>query len=328
MPQISVIVPVYKVEKYIHRCIDSILAQTFTDFELILVDDGSPDNCGAICDEYAAKDSRVVVIHQENGGLSAARNAGIDWAFANSDSEWLTFIDSDDRVHVDYLKSLFVCTETAGVQVARCHLAMDGNIALVEAFTELIFLVEASEKAYISDSIDMSACGKLYHKELFVNIRFPLGKLHEDAFTTYKVLFAVKRIATIDKQMYFCEHNVDSITRSDWRPARLDEVEAYEEQLAFFRKNGFERVYKRIILGHLHVIEKQYKEIQTSCIRNAEKRKYLRLASHKMRTALAKHRKEVRITINNEPGVMEVAYPCFMKLYWYIKSFFSKWAVK
>ena len=86
MPMISVIVPVYRVEKYIHRCVDSILAQTYDDFELILVDDGSPDNCGAICDEYAAKDNRVVVIHQENGGLSAARNAGIDWAFAKSDS--------------------------------------------------------------------------------------------------------------------------------------------------------------------------------------------------------------------------------------------------
>ena len=103
---ISVIVPVYKVEKYIHRCIDSILAQTFSDFELILVDDGSPDNCGRICDEYALKDNRIHVIHKENGGLSDARNAGIDWAFEHSDSEWITFIDSDDWVHKKYLESL------------------------------------------------------------------------------------------------------------------------------------------------------------------------------------------------------------------------------
>jgi glycosyltransferase involved in cell wall biosynthesis len=105
MPAISVIVPVYKVEKYIHRCVDSILGQTFTDFELILVDDGSPDSCGAICDEYAAKDSRVV-IHQENGGLSAARNAGIEWSFDHSNSGWMTFIDSDDWVHPQYLELL------------------------------------------------------------------------------------------------------------------------------------------------------------------------------------------------------------------------------
>ena len=103
MPQISVIVPVYKVEPYLRRCVDSILGQTFTDFELILVDDGSPDNCPAICDEYARKDTRVHVIHQENGGLSAARNAGIDWAFANSDSQWLTSVDSDEWVHPEML---------------------------------------------------------------------------------------------------------------------------------------------------------------------------------------------------------------------------------
>ena len=94
---VSVIVPVYKVEKYIHRCVDSILAQSFRDFELILVDDGSPDNCGAICEEYAAKDSRIHVIHQANGGLSAARNTGIEWALAHSDSQWLTFIDRDRK---------------------------------------------------------------------------------------------------------------------------------------------------------------------------------------------------------------------------------------
>lgn len=96
MSEITVVVPVYKVEQYLHRCIDSILVQTYRDFELILIDDGSPDSCGMICDEYAKSDSRIHVIHQENGGLSAARNAGIDWAFANSDSQWLTFIDSDD----------------------------------------------------------------------------------------------------------------------------------------------------------------------------------------------------------------------------------------
>ena len=103
MALISVVVPVYNVEKYIHQCIDSILSQTFTDLELILVDDGSPDRCPQICDRYAEQDQRIHVIHQKNGGLSAARNAGIDWAFANSDSQWITFVDSDDWVHPELL---------------------------------------------------------------------------------------------------------------------------------------------------------------------------------------------------------------------------------
>ena len=98
---ISVIVPVYKVEKYLHRCVDGILSQSFTDFKLILVDDGSPDDCGKICDDYAKKDNRISVIHKENGGLSSARNAGLDWVFANSKSEYVTFIDSDDWVDTD-----------------------------------------------------------------------------------------------------------------------------------------------------------------------------------------------------------------------------------
>ena len=122
MPTISVIVPVYKVEKYIHRCVDSILEQTYADFELILVDDGSPDNCGAICDEYATQDSRVVVIHQENGGLSAARNAGIDWAFTNSDSQWISFVDSDDWVHPEYLERLLDVAVSRSADMTFCML--------------------------------------------------------------------------------------------------------------------------------------------------------------------------------------------------------------
>ena len=118
MPEISIIVPVYNVEKYLQRCVDSILAQTFSDFELLLVDDGSPDNCGEICDWYATQDDRVHVIHQKNGGLSAARNAGIDWAFSNSDSQWLNFIDSDDWVHPQYLEVLKNAVDKDGTDLS------------------------------------------------------------------------------------------------------------------------------------------------------------------------------------------------------------------
>ena len=108
MAEISIIVPVYKVENYLYRCIESIISQTFTDYELILIDDGSPDKCGDICEEYAKKNDRIHVIHQKNGGLSAARNAGIDWSYKYSNSTWITFIDSDDWVSPDYLEAL--CT--------------------------------------------------------------------------------------------------------------------------------------------------------------------------------------------------------------------------
>ena len=120
MATISVIVPVYKVEPYLHRCVDSILAQSFQDFELILVDDGSPDRCGVICDEYAQKDSRVRVIHQQNGGLSAARNAGIDLVLADSESQWLSFVDSDDWIHPLYLELLERAVRESGADAGAC----------------------------------------------------------------------------------------------------------------------------------------------------------------------------------------------------------------
>ena len=116
MANISVVVPVYKVEQFLHRCVDSILCQSYEAFDLILVDDGSPDNCGKICEEYAEKDSRVHVIHQKNGGLSAARNTGIAWSIANSDSRWIAFVDSDDWVHPRFLEKLGLALQESNVK--------------------------------------------------------------------------------------------------------------------------------------------------------------------------------------------------------------------
>lgn len=116
MPEVSIIVPVYKVEPYLNKCVDSILAQTFTDFECILVDDGSPDSCGKICDEYVQKDSRVKVIHQENQGLSAARNSGLDMA----SGAWIVFVDSDDWIEPDAVEVLYRAALQNDADMAVC----------------------------------------------------------------------------------------------------------------------------------------------------------------------------------------------------------------
>ncbi|MBQ7882921.1 MAG: glycosyltransferase, partial [Phascolarctobacterium sp.] len=174
MPKLSIIVPVYKVEQYIHKCVDSILNQSFTDFELILVDDGSPDNCGKICDEYAAKDKRVRVIHKENGGVSQARNLGIDEA----KGEYISFIDPDDWVDLDMYEKLFsfvdqneldvACFEVYEVKGSKCSTSfrfnedkvMDGQTAL---------------KNILVDIIDNSPCNKVYKKTVWEGVRFPVG---------------------------------------------------------------------------------------------------------------------------------------------------------
>lgn len=227
MPKISVIVPVYKVEQYIHRCIDSILSQTFADFELILVDDGSPDNCPEICDEYAKKDPRVVVIHQENGGLSAARNAGIDWTFAHSDSQWLSFIDSDDWVHREYLERLLAAAVENNAEVAFCTLTaviQDSNGYREVTFWGKPDCAVREGKAILQEATPkrdgrlsghhVIACNKLYAKKIFVDLRYPVGQVHEDEAVAHRVLGTCKKVVGVADSLYFYRQNPSSIMKS------------------------------------------------------------------------------------------------------------------
>ena len=263
MQIISVIVPVYKVEPYFHRCIDSILNQTFTDFELILVDDGSPDNCGAICDEYAAKDNRIVVIHKENGGLSDARNAGLDWAFANSDSEWITFIDSDDWVHRQYLEILYRLCADNNVIVSSCgHLRTAGEIAEtqdVSDYEPIIGAVQTLSQMGLkySEFNTSVAWGRMYKKELFRNIRFPVGRFHEDEFVTYKLLFVCDKIAITTFHMYYYYINDSGITATKMSLKRMiDQLDALEEQYQYYFENRSQMQFSRAFEYYCYLAEK------------------------------------------------------------------------
>ena len=153
MPIISVIVPVYKVEPYIHRCIDSILSQTFVDFELILIDDGSPDNCPDICDEYALKDNKIHVIHQKNSGLSVARNAGLDYVSSSSNSEWITFVDSDDWIDKHYLEYLYKAANESNTNISSCvyRIINDNNYNQETRTTKYRCDIYTPEKYYIDN---------------------------------------------------------------------------------------------------------------------------------------------------------------------------------
>ena len=180
-PEISIIVPVYKVEQYLNECIDSILAQTFTDFELILVDDGSPDNCPALCDAAAAKDSRIRVIHQQNKGLSGARNAGIEIARGN----WLSFIDSDDSVDKTFCEKLYHAAKQAGAKLVVSDILYfdaDGSLSGYQERalrTETLSREEAVHRIRLTPLVH--ATTKLYSRELFAELRFPIGQNYEDA---------------------------------------------------------------------------------------------------------------------------------------------------
>ena len=248
MEKVYVIVPVYKVEAYLERCIDSILNQTYQNFELVLVDDGSPDNCGAICDRYAAEHENITVIHQKNGGLSAARNAGIDYAFQNGNPEqdWITFIDSDDFVHPKYLEYLYRATKESNVQISIGGISMTSNSQIdIDGVGQLAYTCYTPEEFWCRNFTNaVVAWGKLYQLCLFDNIRYPAGKLYEDNFTTHLLLFPQQTIAFAWARLYYWYENPSSITRSSWTSNQLDILDALDGQLAYFTERGFSKAYK------------------------------------------------------------------------------------
>lgn len=236
MVEISVIVPVYKVERYLRQCVDSILNQTFRDFELILVDDGSPDRCGEICDEYGNLDSRVVVIHQGNGGLSAARNAGLDWVFANSTSKYVAFIDSDDWVSYSYLEELLRgCEKTFGCSSVGYQI-VNSDVDFVESLSNDWKVLSPSEYWSRTSPCPMVAWGKLIPRNLLENVRFPVGRIHEDEFTMPGVIFAARGIAYSTSKLYFYRARPDSIVGRGWTRQSLDLIDAFESQIELFER--------------------------------------------------------------------------------------------
>lgn len=237
MAKISVVVPVYKVEPYLRRCVDSIIGQTFKDFELILIDDGSPDKCGEICDEYAKKDSRVVVIHQKNGGLSAARNAGIDWVFANSKSEFIGFIDSDDWVSENYLEELHKGCQRCDIACVNLMQTSGDNSSA--HIGEVVWDYLPPDIYWQCRMLPMSAWGKLFKRELWSNIRFPVGKIHEDEYAIPGVLFSCRQIASTDAKLYYYFSRSDSIIGKSYSVKRLDVIAAVVAQINMFSDMGY-----------------------------------------------------------------------------------------
>ena len=245
-PLISVIVPVYRVEKYLERCVKSILSQTYKNLEVILVDDGSPDQCPAICDACAEKDARVKVIHQENKGLSGARNAGIDAA----SGEYLAFVDSDDYVSPHFIEELYQLLQDTGCAIGQCRFSYVKGDGLVEEGDSAFCIYRGEslmEQLYGPEekaTCFVVAWNKLYWAELFkeTGIRYPEGRIHEDEATTYRLFHEAKKLAFLDRALYgYYTENGGSIT-SVFSAKRLQWLTAHEERIAFFKKNGYEKL--------------------------------------------------------------------------------------
>lgn len=243
MAAISILVPVYNVEKYLERCIDSILKQSFQNFDLLLVNDGSTDKSGEICDKYKKLDNRVHIIHKKNEGVAEARNICIKWALKNSDSEWITFIDSDDWVHRDYLKLLYNAAQEGNTEISCCNYIRTGDekniptIGIVQSMSAI-----TPENLCVKNGMSLGVVwGKLYKKFLWNDIVFPYGKIHEDEFTTYKLLFKCNMITVLDCEIYYYYINPNGIMNSEWSVKRLDILDALENQIEFFNKNHYSK---------------------------------------------------------------------------------------
>lgn len=251
---ISIIVPVYKVEQYLPRCIASLVGQTYKNIEIILVDDGSPDKCGEICDEYAKKDKRIKVIHKANGGLSSARNAGLDIAIG----KYICFVDSDDYLMENYIERLHKSITENNADIAQCEFieTSDDEVVLTkENFVETVFNGEEMiGKIYDYYGIYVSTIvvwTKIYKKELFENIRFPIGRIHEDEATTYKLFYKAKKVAVTNEKLY-CYFKADgSITRSGFSVKKIDYLRAVEERAEFFKEKGLIEFYIRDIKNYM-----------------------------------------------------------------------------
>lgn len=269
-PLVSIIVPIYKVEPYLRRCLDSIVNQTYTNLEVILVDDGSPDNCPQICDEYAVKDSRIVVIHKENGGLSDARNAGLDIC----KGEYISFVDSDDWVDNRYIEVLLEGITKNNADIAIGEIKKIGTFEKPLPFGASSFItyspIEAIKRIYTkTEASFIAAWGKLFKASIFLDLRFPLSKIHEDEYVNYIWFSKSNNIVYTDTILYYYFSRSDSITGKD---SPYDYEEIFNLQYHFFQKNKNESVLNVLKIRYgwnlLYLYNKEYHSSNKSILKN------------------------------------------------------------
>jgi len=238
IPLISVIIPVYKVEKYVHKCLHCVINQTYKNLEIILVDDGSPDSSGQICDEYAKMDTRVRVIHQENFGQSSARNVGLNECIG----DYIAFIDSDDYLDLNYFEILYemLVKSKADLAICCCKLVYDNSSYPKKRGHTYIRTVDTEEALKLllyQTSFDTEPWCKLYKAELFKDIRFPEGRIYEDLATIYKVFNKCNKIVFTEEMKYYYLQRTDNTVGCKFHKNKMDAIEFANDMCKFIEKN-------------------------------------------------------------------------------------------
>lgn len=262
--KVSVIIPIYNVEQYLRRCLDSVINQTYRNLEIILINDGSTDDCELICNEYKEKDDRIVTISKENGGLSSARNAGL----AIATGEYVTYIDSDDYVALDYIEVLLNLCIVYSADISQCCIVSgmeDSHLFSKKNTDETSYSgVDYLRNMYsIQDS--ECACCKMYKMSLWEGIEFPVGRIMEDVATVYKVIYKASKIVCTNKGLYYYYLSPNSIVRKNFDLFKLNSLLSYKERFSFFYEIGEIKLYERaqqqynaVLLNWYYCVKKYY----------------------------------------------------------------------
>ena len=313
MPEITVIVPVYRAEAYLHACVDSILSQTFSDFELFLVNDGSPDGCGAICDDYARKDHRIRVIHQENQGQAAARNH----AFARAEGKWICFVDSDDLIHPQMLQRLHTAAVAHNAGISMC--AMVESPEVPEDFfaqpDDAAEVLEINEQTLLQlydrdEYPSWVACAKLIGKACMEEHLFCEGRVFEDNEAVCHWMYRTKNLVRLKAPMYYYRTNPGSTTQRSFSLKKLDYLWALENIIRFYDAVGYAAMKQRFSVRYGEEIANcgnglRYELNRPELVRKLEKdcRKFL-------------NEQKIRLPLQTRERILDAMHPKWIHFYW------------
>ena len=321
MCMISVIIPVYNTEAFLRRCIESVLEQTYKNFEILLVDDGSTDSSGAICDEYAERFRKIHVIHQLISGAASARNVGLNWA-GNNNSKWIAFVDSDDYIHRYYLEYLIKSAVDNDVDISACFFQREpfGDSVDCKYQSEVIKSKEFFEKNMILGTVCFA---KLYKATCLLNDRFPLKK-NEDEYFTWKILFRYEKISLVDVPLYVYYTNENSTMRSKNDIEKLlnfDSVDAFVEQALWFRSKNYDYLSKRSARNAVLAVVVRIRYAEKS---DCDKR-ILRILKRRLRNNIRYlKQKRLYMPIEENLWVYKIAFPIKTTMIIYLHDIFKK----
>ena len=315
MAEISVIVPVYRAEKYLNDCVDSILRQTFSNFELVLIEDGSPDQSGAICDEYALRDERVRVIHQTNQGQAAARNH----ALPMTQGKWLCYVDSDDTIHPQMLEHLYRAAMESGAGISMCQfLEASEQPAGYEQPVDFSYELLKMDEKTLTQLHDRDlypgwvACAKLIRRDCVEGYPFHTGRVYEDNEAVTRWLLPAKTLAMLPARLYFYRTNPESTTKSQFSLKKLDYLWALESMIGYFQSVGYHTLARRFLERYVEAAASACYGVRQELKRPervngilSDTRKFLR-------------RQNLRLSRKEKLSLLEAAHPNAMGRFWKI----------